>query len=33
MGLAMGSLLARDEADPESLDRFYQRYVRYVDHN
>jgi protoporphyrinogen oxidase len=32
MGLAMGSLLARDEADPAALGRFYQRYVRYVDH-
>ncbi len=33
MGLAMGRLLATDEADPAALGRFYQRYVRYVDHN
>jgi protoporphyrinogen oxidase len=31
MGLAMGTLLARDEPDAADIRRFYQRYVRYID--
>ena len=33
MGLAMGSLLAAETPDRDGVRRFYERYVRYVDHN
>jgi hypothetical protein len=28
----MGSLLGAEAPDPEGVRRFYERYVRYVDH-
>ena len=31
MGLAMGTILARDAPDPASLRQYYQRYVKYID--
>jgi len=33
MGLAMGTLLAADRPDAGGLRRFYERYVRYVEHS
>ena len=32
MGLAMGSILSQESVDAAAIDRFYRRYVRYLDH-
>jgi hypothetical protein len=31
MGLAMGSILAREATDPAAIGQFYRRYVKYID--
>jgi len=31
MGLAMGSILARETPDPAAISQFYRRYVKYID--